>query len=187
MKNLNKIGQNAVEYTLMVVGVVVVTIIALRQGGLVDTAVNKSLARSASSMECMALNTCYDPSGICSSTCGNGCCETFVENSVLCNADCPCVTAADCDDGLSCTGIETCTNGICAGGPPTCDDGLVCNGVETCDVLLVCQTGVPLPLVSDGINCTVESCVEPGVTISTPDDSLCLPFQTCSVLAGGCN
>ena len=46
----------------------------------------------------------------------------------------PCMTAADCDDGIFCNGTETCSATVCQPGtPPTCDDSLACT-VDTCDV-----------------------------------------------------
>jgi hypothetical protein len=60
---------------------------------------------------------------------------------------------------------------------------LVCNGVETCDETLGCQSGTSL-LVDDGIDCTVDTCAEPGIVVSTPDESLCTSGWICSSSSG---
>ena len=71
------------EYTLLMAGAVALSIVALRQGGLLEKTVDESLDKSVSAVECMALNTCYDPQG-CPATCGNGCCETHAETAGSC-------------------------------------------------------------------------------------------------------
>ena len=74
----------------------------------------------------------------------------------------PCMTADDCDDGLVCNGSETCVEGDCAGGV-----SVECN---------------------DGIECTVDVCLEPmGDCMSTPDHDACSAGEMC-IAAGsrGC-
>ncbi len=61
-------------------------------------------------------------------------------------------------------------------GEPTdvvCDDGLFCTGPELCDALDDCQEGEP-PEVSDGIECTEDSCDEDlDVIVNAPMDPVC--------------
>ncbi len=95
---------------------------------------------------------------------------------------------ASCDNGLFCDGAETCDLGLgcVAGAAPTvsdnvdctvdscdesldaivntpmaaaCDNGLFCDGVESCDAELGCVAG-EAPVVSDGVDCTADSCDE---------------------------
>ena len=117
--------------------------------------------------------------------------------------------SAPCPDDDICNGEEVCLDGACAAGLPVecpdvtascllpacnpdtgacdtqapddtaCPDGNVCNGDETC-VSGVCEPGTPSQ-VSDGIDCTLDSC-DPATGIShEPDDSACaLPDVSCA-------
>ncbi len=123
-----------------------------------------------------------------------------------------------CDDGAFCNGTETCdaTNGCQAGVGPVvddgvsctidscnevtdtvanvatdglCDDGAFCNGSETCDAAADCQAGTA-PVVSDGIDCTNDSCDETNdVVVNAVDDGncddglFCNGAETCSATA----
>ena len=67
-----------------------------------------------------------------------------------------------------------------------CDDGLACNGVERCGTVSGrCAQGEPILCVGDATECTVTACVEPGLCVSEPDDSLCRSGYTC-VAGRGC-
>ncbi|HEV8321898.1 MAG TPA: PPC domain-containing protein [Myxococcota bacterium] len=70
-------------------------------------------------------------------------------------------------------------------GDPECDDGLVCNGVERCGDDGLCRAGEP-PACDDGVDCSDDSCVEPGGCQSIPNHDLCPPAQLCNPAAGGC-
>jgi len=77
----------------------------------------------------------------------------------------PCVRDEDCDDGLFCDGAETCESGTCRIGSDPCDDG---------------------------IDCTVDSCVEElarcnhvGDDDACQDGLFCNGAETCE-LATGC-
>ncbi|MEM9193767.1 MAG: hypothetical protein AAGF12_31620 [Myxococcota bacterium] len=72
--------------------------------------------------------------------------------------DAGCGSAADCSNGLACDGIERCVAGVCQPGTP-----------------LVCD---------DGIACTVDACIEPGMCNFMPDNTRCPVGQTCG--ATGC-
>jgi len=76
-------GQSMIEYILVFVAVITVLLVALGPTGIFTQRFNESLDASVTGIECMSLQTCYDPAG-CSPTCGNGCCEPGD-----CPADCP--------------------------------------------------------------------------------------------------
>jgi outer membrane protein assembly factor BamB len=90
--------------------------------------------------------------------------------------DCP----GGCDDGLPCT-IDICVDGVCMHIPDDalCDDGFFCNGLEYCDPELGCQV-IPLDI-SDGIDCTVDTCDEDNdVVLHTIDPLFCDDGQFCN-------
>jgi hypothetical protein len=61
-----------------------------------------------------------------------------------------------------------------------CDDGLFCNGPESCDSGVGCLSGVA-PLLSDGVACTLDVCVEAQSLVShVPDDGLCDDADPCT-------
>jgi hypothetical protein len=95
-----------------------------------------------------------------------------------------CFSDDDCLDDNLCNGIEQCdvlTYRCLAGIALECDDGLWCNGFETCNPLLGCQAGIP-PILSDGINCTIDFCDEENDKIvHLPDDSLCDDHNPCTL------
>jgi hypothetical protein len=116
-----------------------------------------------------------------------------------------------CDDGIDCT-VESCDratgclsipdDSLCPGGlcDPTggcivtacmidedCQDGLVCNGREVCAAGR-CARSVDRPPCDDGIDCTVDSCIEspPGGPVACrndPDDARC-PIGRCDPALG---
>jgi hypothetical protein len=55
-----------------------------------------------------------------------------------------------------------------------CDNGLFCDGAETCnETTHACDPGTP-PDVSDGVDCTVDSCDQVSdQVVHAPDDSFC--------------
>ena len=70
-----------------------------------------------------------------------------------------CTSDADCNDGLACTGRETCVAGHCSSGT-----AVNCN---------------------DTVDCTHDTCDEPGGTCShMRDDLLCTAPQTCDSVRG---
>lgn len=88
-----------------------------------------------------------------------------VQEDVAETTDAPCVIDEDCDDGLFCNGVETCESGTCMVGADPCDDG---------------------------IDCTVDSCVEDlarcnhvGDDEACQDGEFCNGAETCE-LATGC-
>lgn len=112
---------------------------------------------------------------------------------------------ADCGNGSVCDGAETCAGGACVAGTPlscspdgspctsdvcdaalgcnppvadgtSCSDGSFCNGAETCSAG-ACAAGAA-PCAGDGIACTLD-CDEIAGCVTTPDDSLCDPGQSC--------
>lgn len=88
----------------------------------------------------------------------------------------PCMTDADCDDGVICT-LDLCdlTTGVCGNTPDdgACDNAMFCDGVERCDAVLDCQTGAA-PTCDDGVSCTTDAC-DPAADACTnaPDDGAC--------------
>lgn len=121
-----------------------------------------------------------------------------------------------CDDNNPCTGTGTCKGGECASGPPIdcdddvdctldscdeigecvhtpddtfCDDDLFCNGGEWCDSEFGCLGDGP-PDEDDGIECTVDSCLEEtDILQHLPQHYLCddddpCTLDSCNALAG---
>lgn len=103
----------------------------------------------------------------------------------------PCVSNADCNDGVACTtdvcGASGCTN---TANNALCSDGQFCNGVETCNATTGCQPGTPVNC-ADAVSCTTDTCNEViDQCVHTPNNSLCSDGQfcngseTCSATAG---
>jgi N-acetylneuraminic acid mutarotase len=118
---------------------------------------------------------------------GNPCTTAIACDPVMGSTQAPSAAGASCSDGNACNGVETCDgHGACLPGialtvddhnPCTidscnpasgaahsfviggasCADGNLCNGQELCDGRGVCVAGSP-PLMSDGQDCTVDSC-----------------------------
>jgi len=83
-----------------------------------------------------------------------------------------------CNDGNACTANDQCIvqgeTATCAGALIQCDDGQFCNGMETCNPGIGCIPGSTDDACDDGIECTVDTCIEPGGWCeNTPDASLC--------------
>ncbi|GAB4199505.1 MAG: hypothetical protein OHK0013_09710 [Sandaracinaceae bacterium] len=70
------------------------------------------------------------------------------------------------------------------------DDGLMCNGFSYCDPLSrTCQIATPEPC-DDGVDCTVDRCVERAGCVFEPDPRRCGPGETCEPFVGcvgGCS
>ncbi len=97
---------------------------------------------------------------------------------------------ASCDDANPCTVNDQCALGKCQGEPKSCDDEQFCNGTESCDPANGdCLAGVE-PDLSDGIDCTVDTCDEgKDAIVHTPDDAACddsspCTEETCSAVNG---
>ncbi len=126
-----------------------------------------------------------------------------------CNADRNCDDGLFCNGVERCVFPNTATGGLCMGGtPPVCDDGVACtfdecheqlhgytcvykphdqdcddhnfcNGTEQCDATLGCLPGKPVDC-SDGVDCTLDTCVEKGLCVHTPQDSFCDDHDFCN-------
>ncbi len=128
---------------------------------------------------------CYSPGDPCP---GGTTCN---EDAGRCDE---CYSNADCDDGEDCTS-ETCLAGQCvivAHDEACPDDGWFCNGSEYCDLQAGCaSTGTPCAAgmvcdeindfcstcaedqdCDDGVDCTVNACLNGGCTF-VPDDGAC--------------
>ncbi len=106
IKRLNKIGQNAIEYMLIVATVTVVLVAAAGPKGFLTQRINKALDLSVGGIETMANCVCYqdDPSGCnprapCSFSDANA---PLCNNNHVCDAGEDCVTCGDC----SCTPVD---------------------------------------------------------------------------------
>lgn len=81
-----------------------------------------------------------------------------------CDSPVACLTNAVCDAAGAC--LTQRDDGVC-------DDGEACNGLDRCNPDLEGSNGrgcvVEMPAISDGIACTVDTCVE-----CAPDDAVCL-------------
>ena len=110
--------------------------------------------------------------------------DTLCDDGLFCNGTETCHLTLGCqddedsdlDDGLACT-IDSCDEDadvfLHVADDGACNDSLYCNGVEICDVELGCLSGAA-PLISDGIACTVDACIEVGQTAThTEDHTLC--------------
>lgn len=91
--------------------------------------------------------------------------------------------------GRRCGRGQLCIGGVCRGENLTgtvcatdaqCDDRRGCNGPERC-VNGTCRRGQPLEC-DDGVRCTVETCQEPGICVSVPDDAQCSGGRRCTGL-----
>ena len=96
-----------------------------------------------------------------------------------------CVRNATCSTHDDCPADQACVEGLClrhAGcrEDSDCDDGLFCTGVETCSITDGCQTR-DVPVVDDGIACTVDSCDEVAdQVVHAPDHSICDDNNVCT-------
>lgn len=153
---------------------------------------------------CTTNDTCSG--GVCVGG-ASGCPELCDETNNICVE---CLTAANCNDGVSCT-QDTCESGACSNiaNDALCNDGLFCNGTESCNVLSGCtSTGNPCSggdfcdetmnacvecltaaHCNDGVSCTVDTCVS-GACSNVTNDSLCddglfcTGIETCNAGAG---
>ncbi len=136
---------------------------------------------------CTTGDTCVD--GACEGTgelvCGDG---LFCNGAETCDSAVGCVDGPDPElgDGVDCT-VDTCDEDLDAvvhtPSDEACDDELWCNGAETCDPVLGCQDGAD-PDVSDGVDCTVDTCDEDtDSAVHTPDDGACPAAGICQLAA----
>jgi hypothetical protein len=111
------------------------------------------------------VDACDEDTNACESTPNNMACG----NGQFCTED-------GCIAGASCSVLDGVLNN------PSCDDGLGCNGEEVCFDLPgnidQCQPGTAVDC-ADGISCTSDSCVEPGVCENAPVDGLCSDGNPC--------
>lgn len=72
----------------------------------------------------------------------------------------PCMTDADCDDGLFCNGAETCVDEVCQDGTNPCEEGQDCDEDNAVCVVEGCQSNEDCP---EGEVCDVQTaeCFEP--------------------------
>jgi len=92
-------------------------------------------------------------------------------------------TPPQLEDGFLCT-IDACDeqNDTVTHAPDdtVCNDGQFCNGEETCAADAGCQAG-QAPVVSDGVDCTVDSCSEEqDQVLHVPNDALCDDGNKCN-------
>jgi hypothetical protein len=97
----------------------------------------------------------------------------------------PATDGTSCNDSNSCTGSDHCEAGSCVpGAPVSCDDGKFCNGSETCLPASGCAPGAAPP-VSDGVDCTDDSCNETTDSIDhVPNNALCASGYECKLVDG---
>lgn len=110
---------------------------------------------------------------------GNPCtddtCDLFEAGCIYGN------NVASCDDADPCTINDQCALGKCQGEVKSCDDGGFCNGLESCDATTGdCLPGAE-PDLSDGVECTVDTCDEgKDAVVHTPDDGACDDANPCT-------
>jgi hypothetical protein len=76
-----------------------------------------------------------------------------------------------CPAGQVCDAIAGCVDPPPCVTDAECDDGLVCNGTETCDPDVGCRAGMAIDC-DDGVTCTVDSCEEPaGACVNAGTDA----------------
>ena len=125
---------------------------------------------------------------------GQGC--LHMESNELCDDANPCtddlcsIDAGEClhmnndlgcDDGDLCTVEDVCAGGICSGTPKVCDDSLWCSGEEQCDPLSGDCVTQNVPVVDDGVSCTVDECDEENqLVLNIPDHEPCDDQNECT-------
>jgi hypothetical protein len=156
---------------------------------------NRDAGRDTGSMRCTSPAECNDGL-MCNGTesCVGGRCVLGMppacDDGISCTDD-------RCSEGLGCTNVPNddrcgpgqrctpgvgCTTTICTS-DAECSDGLACNGFDVC-VMGTCQSFMP-PFCDDGIDCTLDACVEPsGFCTSVPDDGRCPPGNRCDAMVG---
>jgi formylglycine-generating enzyme required for sulfatase activity len=114
--------------------------------------------------------------------------------------ECGCQSDADCgllEDGNLCNGTLYCKKGVepavCKVDPGTVknhDDELWCNGLEGCNPVTGEKVDGQAPELSDGVDCTVDSCDEENDVVKHElldgacDDSNTCTAETCDMLTG---
>ena len=117
--------------------------------------------------------------------------DELCDDKFFCNGVETCDMFAGCQDGLEPNGEDgiPCTMDECnealddfdhTPDDAACDDELHCNGPEVCDLVNGCGAGVA-PDVSDGVECTVDTCDEEADgAVHTPNDGLCDDQNECT-------
>lgn len=91
-----------------------------------------------------------------------------------------CVLDEECDDGDFCT-LNSCDAGVCTAVTRECDDGLFCSGTESCDSAAGMCVVADVPVVDDGIECTVDLCDEElDQVVNQPDGGRCDDLDPCT-------
>ncbi len=108
--------------------------------------------------------------------------KTYCNGPEICSKTLGCQSVGlETSDGIACT-KDSCdeVNDVLLHTPDHdfCSDSNACNGTEYCDVGAGCKNGVA-PDVSDGIDCTLDSCSN-GVMIHLPSDDLCNDGKWCN-------
>ena len=184
----NTKAQQAVEYIVLFVIVMLILVALLSPGGLVTSETRKAIDRPFCWME-------ETLGGKCKALCDNGLCESGGgEDCWSCPEDCGFCVPPACGDGL-CNGTETCSSCVidCGACPPpvVCGDGF-CNGAETC---LSCATDCgacppPPPTCGNGLCTGAETCLncatDCGACPPVCGDGLCNGTETCSNCAIDC-
>jgi hypothetical protein len=126
------------------------------------------------------VDSCDEDSDTITHTPNDNACDNglYCDGSETCDANKGCAPgdAPDLSDGVDCT-VDSCDEAsdtiTHTPNDKACDNGLYCDGSETCDANKGCTPGEK-PELSDGIDCTVDSCDEASDTIThTPNDKAC--------------
>ena len=137
--------------------------------------------------------TCDDGIGCTNDRCSEAArsCESIPDNARcpegLCDVAAggcvtrPCLTAAECSDGIFCNGEEVCSGGRCgAGAALRCDDGISCTVDECVEATRGCSTTPVDSRCDDGRFCNgAEVCAMTGCTVRTP--VICDDMQVCTI------
>jgi hypothetical protein len=93
-----------------------------------------------------------------------------------------CVGTSACDDGDPCTRDVCDAEEGCVFVPfvGACDDGDACTADERCDADGVCGGGRVVPVIDDGIACTIDGCSDSGAHVAEP--GLCADGEGCSTI-----
>lgn len=91
-----------------------------------------------------------------------------------------CILDGDCDDGDFCT-VNSCSEGVCVQDPRDCDDLQYCTGVESCDSDAGQCVSADVPVVDDGLDCTLDECNdELDAVTHLGDSTLCDDLDPCT-------
>lgn len=120
---------------------------------------------------------------------GDICTENYCHPEDGCQAT---FNEVPCDDDDLCTTEDACFEGKCNGKSVECDDGEWCNGQESCDAETGGCVTKDVPVVDDGVDCTIDECDEENDEVTnSPDDMLCDDGNQCTLdvcdLEAGCD